>query len=178
MCIYIEDALRGRTTARPPLVNGHGLGSRPSCLAIADKTSLAYLRTWQGLSKSLEKNCAKALGLSWASLGQIPASFLPESVLDPCQTVYKRYRGHPPTRRNWDAMVAGARGKQVTKATKMRGVGAPQCLQNCSRLGPRWLQNGSKEALAASGRPLAALGGAQEAQVRFLMILEPIWGPF
>ena len=32
----IEDALRGRTTARPPLVNGHGLGSLPSCLAIAN----------------------------------------------------------------------------------------------------------------------------------------------
>ena len=39
----IEDALRGRTTARPPLVNGHGLGSRPLCLTTADKTSREYV---------------------------------------------------------------------------------------------------------------------------------------
>ena len=33
----IEDALRGRTTARPPLVNGHEFDSQPSCLASGDK---------------------------------------------------------------------------------------------------------------------------------------------
>ena len=34
---FIEDALRGRTTARPPLVNGHEFDSQPSCLASGDK---------------------------------------------------------------------------------------------------------------------------------------------
>ena len=34
---FIEDALRGRTTARPPLVNSHAFDSQPSCLASGDK---------------------------------------------------------------------------------------------------------------------------------------------
>ena len=37
MLIIIEDALRGRTTARTPLVNGHEFDSQPSCLASGDK---------------------------------------------------------------------------------------------------------------------------------------------
>ena len=37
LALNIEDALRGRTTARSPFINGHGFDSRPSCLATADK---------------------------------------------------------------------------------------------------------------------------------------------
>ena len=53
----IEDALRGRTTARPALANGHRFRSRPSCLAIADDHQRRILElgrdlasTWQGSS--------------------------------------------------------------------------------------------------------------------------------
>ena len=49
-------------TARPPLVNGHGLGSRPLCLAIADRHLWHILelgkdlaRTWQGIAGCLKQ---------------------------------------------------------------------------------------------------------------------------
>ena len=50
MFLIIEDAPRGRTTARPLLVNGHGLGSRPSCLTIADKHLWRILKLGKDLA--------------------------------------------------------------------------------------------------------------------------------
>ena len=54
-CLKQSKALRGRTTARPPLVNGHEFDSQPSCLASGDKHPWRTLEigkdlalTWQG----------------------------------------------------------------------------------------------------------------------------------
>ena len=64
--ILIEDALRGRTTARPPLELGHSFGRSPLCLATAGKHLWRILescedlvRIWWGLNSS---ECLKRLG--------------------------------------------------------------------------------------------------------------------
>ena len=60
-------------TARPPLVLGHGLGSRPLCLAIADKHLWPSLelgkdlaRTWQEIGSS---ECLKQPEFVFGGLG-------------------------------------------------------------------------------------------------------------
>ena len=50
LIFLIEDALRGRTTARPPLVNSHDFDSQPSCLGSGDKHPWRTLEIGKGLA--------------------------------------------------------------------------------------------------------------------------------